>query len=162
MNLIWLGSAHIRTSTLLMVGLLIAAGALRRRPLQGVLAAMAWLVGYESIWQLTANWMLDRPIGWPVGLGLGVVVIVYVVAGVRLDWRWVGVAVTFFLAWMLIGFHYNVPETRHFDWWSESLNELSKTAWGLAYLWPLLRQAKRGSDPRRVVVGRPLDSPQGG
>ena len=149
MGVIWLGGMHVRTSTLLMAGLLIGAGVARRRPVQGVLTAMSWLIGYEALWQLTANWMLNRPIGWAVGESFAVMVAVYVLADAKLEWRWVGVAAAFFVAWMLIGFHYNVPETQRFDWPSEVLNQLSKMAWGLAFLWPIVRRAA----PAQSAIG---------
>ena len=53
MRLLFLPDA-IRTTTVVMGLLLLGFGLIRRRPLQGFLAAMAWIVAYEAAWQLTA------------------------------------------------------------------------------------------------------------
>jgi len=45
----------IRTTTVLVGLLLLAFGLIRLRPLQGVLAALAWIAGYEAAWQLTTE-----------------------------------------------------------------------------------------------------------
>jgi peptidoglycan/LPS O-acetylase OafA/YrhL len=65
MRLLFLPDA-IRTTTVVMGLLLLGFGLIRRRPLQGFLAAMAWIVAYEAAWQLTAYLVDGRPLGWPI------------------------------------------------------------------------------------------------
>src|SRR5260370_40243287 len=127
-----------RTSTVVMAALLLLVGVIRRRRLHGVLAALAWIAGFEAAWQFTIYHFAGRRIGWPIPGSVAVVAVVSLFVGV--EWRWLVLVGALWLVWMLSGFHYNVPTDQHIDWWAEFLNETSKTAWGLAYLWPLWRQ----------------------
>jgi hypothetical protein len=133
---------QIRTSTFLLGLLLLGFALIRRRPLQGVLAALAWIAGYEAAWQLTAYLLHGRPEIWPVLPSAAVALAVSMFAGVAVDRRWLLVTAGLGVVWILTGYHYNYPWTVHMDWWAELMNEGTKVAWGMAYLWPLLYSRK--------------------
>ena len=144
-DIVFFPGVGIRTSTVAMGVLLVVIGALRRQPLQGQLAALAWVFGFEIAWEITGYWMsggrLPGAPGWlPVGAAA---IIMAWEAKVQIEWRWLAVTAVLWLIWVATGFHYNMQTDRSIDWGSELVNEAAKTAWGLAYLWPFLR-------PKRV------------
>jgi hypothetical protein len=141
MRLLFLPDA-LRTTTVLMGLLLLAFGLIRRRPLQGFLAAMAWIVAYEAAWQLTAYCIDGRPLGWPIVPAAVAALAISLFAGVAVDLRWLLLTAGLWLVWIVSGYHYNMPWAVPFDWWGELMNEATKIAWGMAYLWPLLRSRK--------------------
>jgi len=140
-----------RTSTVVLAAVLLVVGVIRRRPLHGVLATLAWIAGFEAAWQFTIFHFAGRPMGWPIPGSIAVVAEVSLILGV--EWRWLAVAAAVWVVWLPSGFHYNVPQDPHIDWWAEFLNETAKTAWGLAYLWPLWR---RRPQPLWVALPRPI------
>lgn len=144
-DIVFFPGIGIRTSTVAMGILLVVFGALRRQPLQGQLAALAWVFGFEIAWEITGYWMsggrLPGAPGWlPVGAAA---IIMAWEAKVQIEWRWLGVTAVLWAIWVATGFHYNMQTDRSIDWGSEIVNEAAKTAWGLAYLWPFIR-------PKRV------------
>ena len=141
MRLLFLPDA-IRTTTVVMGLLLLGFGLIRRRPLQGFLAAMAWIVAYEAAWQLTAYLVSGRPLGWPIVPAAVAALAISLFAGVAVELRWLLLTAGLWLAWILTGYHWNMPWAVPFDWWGETMNEATKIAWGMAYLWPLLRSRK--------------------
>jgi len=57
--------------------------------------------------------------------------------------RWLLFTAALWLVWILPGYHYNFPQWHAgFDWWAELINESTKVAWGMAYLWPMLYSKK--------------------
>src|ERR1700694_5807589 len=133
----------VRTTTVLMALLLVAFGLIRGRPVHGFLAALAWIVGYEAASALTAHLLHGHPLGAIVPSAVAALA-VSLFAGVAVDRRWLLLAAAVWLVWVLSGFHYNYSWTVRFDWSAELLNETSKIAWGLAYLWPLMYSRKAG------------------
>ena len=143
-GLMW-SPAGIRTSTVILAAVLFASGLLVRRSLvQAVLAPTAWLLGWESAWRVT-NQLVLGGVGLPAGpiwwIGAPAVALAYA-AGVRVEWRWLALTAGIWVVWLATGWHYNLITSPHIDWVAEALNEAAKTAWGLAYLWPMVRPAK--------------------
>ena len=140
----------IRTSTLLLAFILFAAGLLvRRSVLQAVLAPTAWLLGWESAWGVTTHFFVKGagPLGLVWWIGVPAVALAFA-AGVRVEWRWLALTAGVWVVWLATGWHYNVVTNPHVDWLAEALNETAKTAWGLAYLWPMMRRGKPQSTPK--------------
>ena len=142
-NLMW-SSVGIRTTTLLLAFIMFAVGLLVRRSLvQAVLAPVAWLLGWETAWRLTTHLVGggrgSLGLVWWIG---GLAVVLAFAAGVRVDWRWVALTAGLWGLWVATGWHYNLITSPHVDWLGEALNESAKTAWGLAYLWPMLRRRR--------------------
>lgn len=155
----------VRLSTWLTVGAF-AVIAVRRRDREPLLAAAAWIMGFEAVFQI-ASIALDRlPLGLPGPLffvAVGVVTVMLAQrAGVRPDRRLIAVALLLMLVWVATGFHLNGHQhgmfslhTRiaDFDPLAELLNEASKTLWALAYLLPLWRRSGE------LVPGAKLERP---
>ena len=79
-----------RTSTVVLAAVLLVVGVIRRRPLHGVLATLAWIAGFEAAWQFTIFHFAGRPMGWPIPGSIAVVAAVSLIVGV--EWRWLAVA----------------------------------------------------------------------
>jgi hypothetical protein len=142
-TLMW-SPVGIRTSTLLLAVILFAVGLLVRRSLvQAVLAPLAWLLGWESAWGVTTHFFVPGagPLGLVWWIGAPAIALAYV-TGVRVEWRWLALTAVLWVVWLATGWHYNVITNPHVDWLGEALNESAKTAWGLAYLWPMLRHRR--------------------
>jgi hypothetical protein len=59
----------------------------------------------------------------------------------RVDFRFLAATAAIWVVWLMRGFHYNLNEVGPMNWEWEILNVSAKTAWGLAYLWPLTKEA---------------------
>lgn len=154
----------IRISTLAVLVLILAAGVVRRRPVLGLCAAMAWLFGFEIAWQWTNN-LLGRAgpggsINWVNIMVTTTEAAGWVIAAHALGLRpqrWLVVAmITGWIVWLGLGFPVNakMPHTG-FSVEAELLNEGLKTLWGLAYLFPLLREVtapRASAEPAEVKV----------
>ncbi|MEO8745566.1 MAG: hypothetical protein ABI334_10270 [Candidatus Dormiibacterota bacterium] len=139
-TLMW-SPVGIRTTTLLLAFILFAVGLLVRRSIvQAVLAPLAWLLGWETAWGLTTHLVVtgSAPLGLVWWIGVPVAALAYA-AGVNVEWRWLALTAGLWALWLATGWHYNVVTNPHVDWTAEALNEAAKTAWGLAYLWPMLQ-----------------------
>lgn len=116
-------------------------GALRGGDKRAVLAAAAWGMGFETAYQLTALLMGTSylPSAAPALIVPGLVVVPFAARrGVAVSRRFVLLTAAIWLLWLLLGFHANQHETPdRFSALTEALNESAKTAWALAYLWPL-------------------------
>jgi hypothetical protein len=133
----------IRTTTVVMGLLLLTFGLIRLRPLQGVLAALAWIAGYEAAWQLTAFYLHGHPTGWPILPSAVAALAITLFGGVAVETRWLLIVACVWVVWILTGYHYNFPPyAAGFNWWAELMNEGTKVAWGMAYLWPMLYSRK--------------------
>ena len=139
----------IRTSTVLLAVILFDAGLMVRSFLQAVFAPLAWLLGFESLWTVTTHLVVKgaAPLGPIWWIGAPAAAAAYA-AGVRVEWRWLALTVVLWALWVATGFHYNLPTNPQVNWEAEALNEATKTAWGLAYLWPMLRRTKLLSTPK--------------
>jgi hypothetical protein len=120
---------------------------------QAVFAPLAWLLGYESAIALTAHLVVRgsgplSPIWW-IG---GAAALAAYAAGVRVDWRWLVLTAAVWALWVATGWHYNLITSPRVDWWAEALNVTTKTAWGFAYLWPMLRRPKALETSKRLVL----------
>jgi len=133
---------QIRTTTVVLGLLLLAFGVIRRRPVQGVLAALSWIAGYEAAWQLTAYFLHGHPIGWPILPAAVAALAIALFAGVAVDRRWLLVVAALWVVWIATGYNYNFPYSTHIDWWAELMNEGTKVLWGMAYLWPMIQSRK--------------------
>src|SRR5437763_74137 len=147
----------VRLSTLISAGGFVAVAAVRRDRLP-LLAGFAWLAGFEAAFQV-ASLLLNRlPLGLPspiffITLGSATLLFAHR-RGVRVHYGFLAVGVLFMVVWVATGFHLNGHQhgmfslhTRiaGFDSTAEFLNEASKTAWALAYLWPLLSRSRLAS-----------------
>lgn len=129
----------IRVSTMVMAAALVIAGTMsRRKPWRGVVAGLVWILGFESAWHLTAHLTGSLP-GAGAWFLLPLLVVGGWLLGVRPDWRVAALTVALWALWVAIGFPYNTVGQPSFSGPVEALNEATKTAWGLAYLIPLLR-----------------------
>ena len=155
-DLLFVPGVGIRTSTVLMGVLLVVFGALRRQPLQGQLAALAWVFGFEIAFEVTAFVTSGgHEPGAPGWLVIGAVAnLMAWEAKVKVEWRWFALTGVLWVIWVAMGFHYNMRGVGTIDWGNEIINELAKTAWGMAYLWPFLRMTRpaRGSNGAEVLL----------
>lgn len=144
----------VRISTLVMVAALIVAGALGpKRRWRGVLAALSFVLVFEVAYTLLV-WKLHRGYwasGWPLA---PLAFAAAWASGCRLDWRALAAAVILLIAWIATGFHANIYGSQHFSALDEALNEAAKTAWGLAYLLPLLGAEHFKRRPRTPPTNR--------
>ncbi len=141
----------VRWSSLAMLAVIVlVVAAARRRPVLGLVTAMAWLVAFETPYEardilvrhqpgahLTswASWVVTVG-GWPFAAWA---------LDVWPDWRWVGLSAVIFLLWIATGFQHNDPgQPGPVMWLPEALNESSKTALGVAYLLGALRVPESG------------------
>ena len=141
----------VRLSTWVAAAAFLALAAYRRdcRPL---LAAVAWIWGFEIVFQLTsiAAEHHDASVAGRLGYILvGVPIIVCVTAWIRPDGWLLAAAATCFVVWIATGFHVNEHTMASFDPIGEGLNEAAKTLLAVAYLLPLWRS-------RRAAVTQPL------
>jgi len=137
---IFIESVRITTWLTLLVFVSLAAWRSNRRPL---VAAIAWLAGFETAYQVTAMAIHTPhpiPVIGPISLSLliGMPLIAAVMAwlGGRPNVPLLIAALIFFAAWIASGFHVNV-DASHIDAVGEILNDVSKTLWAAAYLLPL-------------------------
>jgi len=132
----------VRLSTWLALGLFLALAA-QRRDRAPLLAAAAWLFGFELVFQLTSL-AAGRPLpGYHWGpfalIAVGVVSLLAAArAGIRPSPLWLLAAGCCFAAWVATGFNVNEHTTAHLDVTGEVLNEAAKTLWAVAYFVPLV------------------------
>jgi hypothetical protein len=151
----------VRLSTWVVLGIFLILGLRDRR---FWLAAAVWLVGFETVFELTstiellAHKPIDPGAWWALVIDFGAYVLggafVYVAArrGILPSPILVGVVAVIWAAWVAAGFHINPHTMRGFDPTAEGLNEAAKTVWALAYLLPLWRISRsRGS--RETAIG---------
>jgi hypothetical protein len=106
---------------------------------RALIAALAWLTGFETAYQITALLMgtnaFPAAVPW---LGLPGVIVVPLAArryGVTPSRPWVFVSVAVWIVWIAFGFHANQHETPdRFSVFTEVLNETTKTVVAVAYL----------------------------
>jgi hypothetical protein len=133
----------VRLSTWLALAVFVMLAAWRsdRKPL---IAGMAWLAGFEAVYQSSAMLIhTPSPIPWVGSVSISLVVGMPLVAGVmtllgaRPQPVLTVAAAAVFLVWIATGFHVSGAGS---DWnvTGEILNELSKTLLAAAYLVPLL------------------------
>jgi hypothetical protein len=154
---------HVRLTTWLALAVFLCVAA-RRRDHGPLLAAAAWLFGFEAVFQVV-DVATGFPLHWP-GLQFFVlvasfvatsaVVIVLTWRGVRPDLRLLVAALLVMAVWIATGFHVNDHAMRGFNPWSEALNEISKLLWAAAYFVPQLRM--RGK-PISFAVRLPSPGP---
>lgn len=152
--------AGVRISTLAMLPLFLYVSLRRDNP-KPLLAAAAWMTGFESAYQLTNLAKGRRPpsavvvtvarFGWhihlpwqPILIGLGLVIVpVAWRLGLRPEPWLMAVVGVLWIVWIALGFHANQHTMVHFDAGSEAVNEAGKTLWAFAYLWPIWPRASR-------------------
>ena len=138
----WLWVGNMRLSTALLFFAFLFVGFLRRDFKSAILAGMTWLLGWEVAWQFTNTLHTNHTIGWNVVLFLvsAAIVLVLQYFTVRPSLPLIGLSLVIGAVWVATGFHVNgYDHLRHFNSLGEALNEGAKTAWGLAYLIPLMR-----------------------
>ena len=146
----------IRVSTWL-TALVFVAVYMARRDSRVLVAAFAWIAGFEFAYQVTTL-ATGHPLpAWhwgPFAL-MAVGVLALIAAGRAGIWPspWLmGLVAVLWIAWLAIGFNSN-SATGPLDPLNEALNEAAKTAWALAYLWPFLAQATWNPRIRVVALG---------
>jgi hypothetical protein len=144
----------VRLSTLIAAGAFVSVAAVRRERL-ALLAGFAWLAGFEAAFQIASLALNRLPLGLPspiffITLGSATLLLAHR-KGVRVHPGFLAVGVLLMVVWVATGFHLNGHQhgmfslhTRivGFDPTAEFLNEASKTAWALAYLWPFLGKSR--------------------
>jgi hypothetical protein len=141
----------VRLSTWLAI-MAFAALATARHDRRPLLAAVAWLVSFEAVFQVGSLAVGVLPLGYfpPVFfLGIAVVTLPWLTRqGIRPDWRILAAAALVLAIWTGIGLPINGHlhglfslHTRitNFNPTAEFLNETAKTLWALAFLMPLWR-----------------------
>ena len=120
----------------------IAAWRSEREPL---LAALAWLAGFEGAYQVAAVLLHTPPrlpfigsISISLIVGMPLIAVAMTLLGARPDPVLLGLAAVVFVVWLATGFHVNTSPSA-INPAGEALNEGAKTLWALAYLVPLLR-----------------------
>ena len=149
---------HPRWSTVLMAALLLAViGWRSRSPRLAVVATLAWLFGFEIIWQLghgISGHVRFWDLNWFYWLAISGGWLAFAHhLGVRPELRLVAVAAALWAIWLMLGFNSNWPG-QPISWTNEALNEASKTALGLAFLVGVLRDSRLG-------IGERADRPSG-
>src|SRR5215472_3996063 len=110
-----------------------------RNPIKGFVAAMAWLSGYEILYQATGSvlhgWSLETLMFTTTGT-TGWLIATYLF-GIRPSWAMLGVFVVLWGAWIGTGYHSNMPDriiggaNWHWSWADEMLNVSTKTVLAL-------------------------------
>ena len=132
----------VRLSTWLALALFLALAA-QRRQRAPLLAAAAWLFGFELVFQITSL-AAGRPLpGFHWGpfalIAVGVASLVAAArAGITPSPVWLLAAGCCFAAWVVTGFHVNEHTTANLDVTGEVLNEAAKMLWAAAYFVPLI------------------------
>lgn len=133
----------IRLSTwlALLVFVSLAAWRSERAPL---VAAVAWLAGFETAYQIAAFLLTPPPhltIIGPVSLslvvGMPMAAAAMTALGGRPNLPVLALAILIFAVWVAAGFHVNTSAVG-LDPAAEAFNEGAKTLWALAYLIPLV------------------------
>jgi hypothetical protein len=137
-----------------------------RRDRQPLLAAAAWLVSFEAVFQIASIGVGVLPLGLfpPIFfLTLAALTLPWLTAqGIRPDWRILCVAVGVLAVWTTIGlpinghrhelFSMHEQSLAGFDPTAEVLNELAKTLWAAAFFVPLVARAPRPRWAERGVA----------
>lgn len=148
--------------------------AVRRRDQRPLLAAAAWLTGFEAVFEFLLLALGVTHVGSGAPL-FPIIVCTFSIVwltrqGILPDWRFLGAAVAVLSIWAAFGLHANghqhgifalTTSMRGFSWRDEALNEVSKTLWAAAYLIPLLRKRTRRERVAKLqgssgVAGNPL------
>lgn len=165
-SILFVFGVRLSTWLCLLAFVLLAAWRSERAPL---VAAVAWLAGYEAAYQAAAMLLhtpspvpVVGPISVSLVVGAPLVLAAMTALGARPNPILLSLALAVFAAWLASGFHVNTDPAA-INPLGEALNEGSKTLWALAYLWPLLRlreefprvrRAPRRVGRRRARVGR--------
>lgn len=137
----------IRISTVLGAALVFAVVLVARRDaLRAVVTVVAWLSVFETIYHVVGivgfHWALAN-FAWETAAVAGWVILAAVL-GIWPDLRFTAVFTILMAAWILAGFHYNIPGQRGpINVGNELLNEAAKTSLGLAYLVGALRSKQK-------------------
>lgn len=153
-----------RSSTTLLGLAFLLAGLLPGVRWRAWVATFAWLCGFEGTWLLTMSvtHVLPDRVAWAalvlsfgvhwLALSFGWMLAAHVL-GIRVSWRWAAVTALLWAGWIAFGFHSNGGDETTFSLRDEVLNEAAKTAWGLAYLTPLVMGGIRRLREARQDVG---------
>lgn len=150
----------VRWSTVLTWALLFAVMSWRtRNPIKGGVVAMAWLSGYEILYQATGSllhrWSVETLMFTTTGT-TGWLIATYLF-GIRPEWRTSAIFAALWLGWMLVGYESNMPDriiggtAIHWSWLDEAFNVSTKTTLAAALLASQLKDLKIRS---RHVEGR--------
>ena len=147
-----LGGPRLTTILALAVFLAIAITRGEKKP---ALACLAWLFGFEFLFEAT-TFALGRP-----ELGAIHAATYIIIGALLLPWLTrrgvipslplLAAALAVWAIWVATGFHVNEHTGAGFDPAAEVLNELSKMLWAAAYLLPLL-STTRGPQPTNSSV----------
>jgi hypothetical protein len=124
--------------------------AVRRHDPKPAIAGIAWIVGFENLFEATR-----RPHVWHWILYVAVDVIGIVLLarkGIAPSTLLLAGTLAVWAAWLATGFHVNEHTMVHFQPGAEALNEGAKTLWAAAYLVPLVLgwpQSRAPSRPRQ-------------
>lgn len=149
---IWSPLMGVRWSTVLTWAVLLAVVSWQtRNPIKGLVLAMAWLSGYEILYQATGSilhhWSLQTLMFTTTGTA-GWLIATYLF-GIRPEWRTSVIFAMLWLGWILAGYESNMPDriiggtAIHWSWLDEAFNVSTKTmlavALGLGVLgwWPI-------------------------
>lgn len=148
---VWSPLMGVRWSTVLTWLVLFAVVSWQtRNPIKGLVLAMAWLSGYEILYQTTGSllhrWSLQTLMFTTTGT-TGWLIATYLF-GFRPEWRTSAVFVALWLSWMLSGYESNMPDriiggtAIHWSWLDEMFNVSTKTMLALVLLAPQLKDLK--------------------
>ena len=135
---------RLSTDVLLAAFLVLAAWRHDPRP---AIAAIAWIVGFENLFEATRrphmwHWILFVAVN-VIGMALlarkGIAPSLLLLAATFAVWA----------AWLATGFHVNEHTMVHFQPGAEAFNEGAKTLWAAAYLVPFLLARPESRAPSR-------------
>jgi hypothetical protein len=138
-----------RLSTVLVFAAFLAL-AVKRHDLKPAVAAVAWLVGFELLFEATR-----RPYEWH-----WIIFIAFDVVGITLLARkgitpsplLLAATLVVWAGWLATGFHVNHHDTVRFQPSAEAFNEGAKTLWGAAYFVPLVLTAHKSRVARSLTT----------
>jgi len=151
------GGARLSTVLLLAAFLTLAVARRDHRP---AVAAVAWLVGFELLFEATR-----RPDGWHAVVLIGVAgvgIAALARKGIAPSPLLMAATLALWAVWLATGFHVNQHTMVGFQPGAEAFNEGAKTLWGAAYLVPLLLALRRGrvqSRSPKLRLLRPAERP---
>jgi hypothetical protein len=154
-SIIWPGD-QVRLSTVLVLAAFLAL-AVTRQDHRPAVAAVAWLVGFELLFEATR-----RPYEWHWILFVAVDIVGIVLLarkGIAPSPVLLVAALAVWGAWLATGFHVNHHDTVPFQPGAEVFNEGAKTLWGAAYLVPFLLARPNARAPSRSPGAISQDSP---
>jgi hypothetical protein len=136
-----------RLSTDVMLAAFLVVALWRRDP-RPLVAGIAWMIGFENLFEATRR---PHVWHWIVFVAVNVIGMTLLARkGVAPSPLLLAATLAVWGAWLATGFHVNEHTMVHFQPGAEAFNEAAKTLWALAYLVPFLRAKPLDRAPSRL------------